>query len=83
MLESTGSIVKTKGHNSIFIKSITTAERRFPFFSWSHPEAMVSLWHIEFSEEFRFADSAEDFTNEGKGVTVHDSDLIEAPIIDA
>ena len=83
MLKNAESIAKTKGHNSIFIKSIATAERSFPFFVESHLEVMISLWHIEFSEEFRFADSIEDFVDERKRIMVLDNDLIETPIIDA
>jgi len=43
---------------------------------------MIFLWYIEFSEEFRFTDSTEDFIDEGERIMILDRDLIEISIID-
>jgi len=83
MLKSARSIAKAKWHNLIFKQSIVTVESCFPFFSSSHSKLVISLRHIKFGEVFHFANLAEDFADEGKGVMILDSDLIEAPIIDA
>ena len=59
VLKCARSIAKAKGHNLIFIKSISTAEGRFPFFPSGDPKAVVSISHIESREVLCFSQTAE------------------------
>src|SRR5216117_947995 len=81
VLKSAGSIAKAKGHNLVFVKSISTTEGRFPFFSSSDPKTIVPISHIKSGEVFCFSKSTEQFADKRKRVTILNGDPVEATVI--
>src|SRR5437773_6353850 len=67
VLKRARSIAKAKRHNLIFIKSISTEERCFPFIPSGDRKAIVSISHIESGEVFCFAQVANHSPIRGRG----------------
>ena len=47
VLERSGGVTQSKGHDAVLVQSIATAESSFPLLSHHHPQKMVTVAEVE------------------------------------
>jgi hypothetical protein len=63
VLKSTRGITQPKGHDCVLKQPISATERRLPFFSRCHAQAVISIPNIEFREIFGTRNTVEKFAD--------------------
>lgn len=83
VLEGCWSVGETEGHDGVLEVAVAAAKGGFPFVSGSDSNEVVRAAQIELGKESSFGKSVEGFGDEREWVTVLESELVEAPIVDA
>lgn len=82
MLESSGSIDETEGHNQPLKRTIAHAEHGFPFITFADADKVVSMVEVNLGIDLGTARRVKKVGNEQKGVTVFLGDLVETSEVD-
>ena len=77
MLESCGSIGKSKGHNEPFKRTIVGLESSFPFITVRNMDKVIGVSEINGGIDMGFAHSGKEVGNEQKGISVFFGYFIE------
>ena len=78
MLESCGSIGKSKGHNELFKKTIAGAESGFPFITVHNTDKVIGMSEINGGVDMGFTHSGKEVGNEQKRISIFFGYFIEA-----
>ena len=70
MLESCGSIGKSKGHNEPFKRTIAGLESGFPFITIRNTDEVIGVSEINGGIDMGFTRSGKEVGNEWKGISV-------------
>lgn len=81
-LEGGGSVGETEGHDKGFEVAVASAESGLPLVTFLDPDKVVSPAKVEFGEDLGTAEAVDGFSDEGKGGSVLDGDLVEASVVD-
>ena len=77
MLESCGSIGKSKGHNEPFKRTIAVLESGFPFITIHNTDKVIGVSEINGGIDMGFSHSGKEVGNEWKGILVFFGYFIE------
>ena len=77
MLESCGSIGKSKGHNKPFKRTIVGSESGFPFITDRNTDKVIGMSEINGDIDIGFTHSGKEVRNEWKGILVFFGYFIE------
>ena len=77
MLESCGSIGKSKGHNEPFKRTIAGSESGFPFITIHYMDKVIGVSEINGGIDMGFTHSGKEVGNEQKGISVFFGYFIE------
>ena len=82
MLECSGSVGETKGHNKIFIKAVAGVECSLPFVIFLDADIVISSAEVDLQINLHLMKLVKHIIDECDWVMVLHGDLIEALVID-
>ena len=83
VLECAWCICKIKRHDQVFIEFCTCAESGFPLFTLCHPDVVECRDNVKLGVPNCLAELIQGFLDQWQGVTVLDSDGVQALIVHA
>lgn len=81
-LEGGGGVGETEGHDKGFEVAVASAESGFPLVTLLDSYEVVGPTEVEFGEDLGTAEAVDGLSNEGKGSSVLDGNLVEASVVD-